>query len=352
MLSNKLLKKIVHLDNGDSISNSQIIYNTESDVIMTTIDEVYAFGELSSWNFENLKQIELTIANLAKNKNHFSNKKTYSKNESNTNMKKMVPKNNIASEFMPEHFPLDWKLRCKQIIKSCIISLGKGKMFFEKPPVQDSFFDKYQIQNKPMDIGSIREKLSRSKKKNGIFYTNPKQFHTDMILLWKNCRLTKTRSISNYQSAIEKLSFLGKKIFKREWYNCFLRDNKKFTTTKHKNIKNSKKKIKQTNLYDTNSNRLSIEKSTKDKAEVSHIPASTSSKTQQEFLEISTLVEALEFIAHETETTEFKRMFQIIKESGKLEHDENGEMVVDFGKLDTLTIRKLQNLAKEFKLLK
>merc|ERR1712099_3837 len=73
-------------------------------------------------------------------------------------------------------------------------------------------------------------------------------------------------------------------------------------------------------------------------------------KTKETPEEITSLMDALIRIAHDPKTTEFKQMVEIIKDAGKLNINEVGEIEVDLGKLGFETLKELQFLAKNLKI--
>ncbi|CAD8061675.1 unnamed protein product [Paramecium sonneborni] len=76
-----------------------------------------------------------------------------------------------------------WEKQAKKII--ALIWKAKGAYFFHKPVDQKEFHitDYFDIVKKPMDFGTIKNKL------NVNAYKNFREFHTDMILVFDNCGL-------------------------------------------------------------------------------------------------------------------------------------------------------------------
>ncbi|CAD8044471.1 unnamed protein product [Paramecium primaurelia] len=76
-----------------------------------------------------------------------------------------------------------WEKQAKKIIAQ--IWKAKGAYFFHKPVDQKEFHitDYFDIVKKPMDFGTIKNKL------NVNAYKNFREFHSDMILVFDNCGL-------------------------------------------------------------------------------------------------------------------------------------------------------------------
>ncbi|CAD8053692.1 unnamed protein product [Paramecium sonneborni] len=76
-----------------------------------------------------------------------------------------------------------WEKQAKKII--ALIWKAKGAYFFHKPVDQKEFHitDYFDIVKKPMDFGTIKNKL------NVNAYKNFREFHGDMILVFENCGL-------------------------------------------------------------------------------------------------------------------------------------------------------------------
>ncbi|CAD8135075.1 unnamed protein product [Paramecium pentaurelia] len=76
-----------------------------------------------------------------------------------------------------------WEKQAKKIIAQ--IWKAKGAYFFHKPVDQEEFHitDYFDIVKKPMDFGTIKNKL------NVNAYKNIREFHTDMLLVFDNCGL-------------------------------------------------------------------------------------------------------------------------------------------------------------------
>ncbi|CAD8138801.1 unnamed protein product [Paramecium octaurelia] len=76
-----------------------------------------------------------------------------------------------------------WEKQAKKII--ALIWKAKGAYFFHKPVDQKEFHitDYFEIVKKPMDFGTIKNKL------NVNAYKNFREFHTDMLLVFDNCVL-------------------------------------------------------------------------------------------------------------------------------------------------------------------
>lgn len=84
-------------------------------------------------------------------------------------------------ETIPQDFEEDtWDKVAARILSNC--SKMKGAFYFQEPvdPVKYNIMDYFDIISHPMDLGTVKKRLSHN------FYQNAKLFVRDMNLIWNN----------------------------------------------------------------------------------------------------------------------------------------------------------------------
>jgi hypothetical protein len=364
------------LDNGSIVGDSQALLGEGSGITVLSTEKVYELGRLSTFEYEKMRRIELSLAYscIIKNEASLSECSTANPLEMKYELELTRMKKEFAihspNKVMPKICPPDWRARCKDIVDCCLSSIGKDKKFFEKPSDPKIYPNYCQNQYNPFDMGTIRDTLVGAGKLKCGTYSNHVNFYRDMLLFWKNCKKWKY-----LKKMVKKSGRIGAKVFRREWDRLFVRLETRskdidfnyvfiktnFSKNKSKPHSNRTKKgvVKNVNMLITKEDKkIKSRKTIKNRKNrndsaismVSDFSKQDSTKSDDHNEGIASLVKTLTIIAHDVDSEGYKKMLEIIKEGEKIRLDERGQIEVDFAELDLVSLRKLQALARELAL--
>jgi hypothetical protein len=357
MRLNKHSSYYIRLDDGGIISDTINPSEIKLELKIFSVEKSYIMGKLSMKNYERTNRIDLmsnlikTIKSEAPEK---GNHKLSSNGIMNINRSKTL---NMPMNALPSNNPVsieslpDWRKRCIIIVDLCLKSLGKEKVYFEKPFDLTLRLPCNQKLNKLVDISSIREMLIGASRLECRSYSTHKQFYRDMVLFWESFRKCK-----NLKKNVRNSGFNGIKEFRNYWRHYFVCNlptdfescSRLFQShADQKNI-NLKSGIKSCNHITTKKVIENLEEAKKTKTKQTNAPVFQTQSYQKKFQRTSriNMFKALKSIAHNVDSHDFKQLLEIFEKCDHVETDKNGDKKVNLSKIDAATLNRLDKLMK------